>query len=137
MSWFRRRPEQSEQATVDASKPAVIGQVARAKRVQIATKVDLHTRTNFFVGESLNLSEGGLFVATHVAVAIGSEVELRFALPSGKAIDVRGVVRWCRSPDDRRPMIVPGIGIQFVGLSEADQEEVRQFVAIREPIREE
>lgn len=111
-----------------------LGKVARAKRVRVNVNVGLNTHTNFFVGTSLNLSEGGLFVATNAVVPVGTEVDLTFALPSGQSVQVHGVVRWTRTPDDRRPMLRAGVGVQFVALPDGVLDAVRAFVETREPL---
>ena len=79
-------------------------------------------------------SEGGLFVATRAELPLGAEVELKFALPNGRVVQVHGTVRWRRAPDDRHPLIEPGVGIQFGELGAEDLAAVREFVAQREPI---
>lgn len=117
-----------------AEHPQPLGQVERKKRVRVQVGVDLNTRTNFFVGTSLNLSEGGLFVATRAEIAVGTEVDLGFTLPTGTTVQVKGVVRWRRAPDERMPLVTAGLGVQFVGLSEDGIAQVRQFIAQRDPL---
>ncbi|MDQ3264708.1 MAG: TIGR02266 family protein [Myxococcota bacterium] len=111
-----------------------LARLERARRVRVNVNVGLHTETNFFVGTSLNLSEGGLFVATATAVPVGTEVELQFTLPCGSQVALHGVVRWRRTPDDRRPMLTAGLGIQFVEISPEILAAVRSFVGQREPL---
>ncbi len=111
-----------------------MAKLERARRVRVNVNVGLHTATNFFVGTSLNLSEGGLFVATSAAVPIGTGVDLQFTLPSGSQVALHGVVRWQRAPDDRRPLLTAGLGIQFVEVSAEILAAVRAFVEQREPL---
>ena len=111
-----------------------LGKVDRKKRVRVQVGVDLHTQSNFFVGTSLNLSEGGLFVATRSEVPVGSEVDLGFTLPGGATLQVRGVVRWRRAADERTPLATSGVGIQFVDASEQALAEVRAFIEQRDPL---
>lgn len=104
------------------------------RRVRMEASVDLESETNFFTGFSTDISEGGLFVATVDLLPIGSEIDLRFTLPSGKSVDVHGVVRWRREVNDRQPEIFPGLGVQFRTLEPAAASAIQQFVGTREPL---
>lgn len=106
----------------------------RRKRIRVQVGVDLNTATNFFVGTSLNLSEGGLFVATRAEVPVGTEVDLGFTLPTGATVQVKGVVRWRRAPDDRTPLITAGLGIQFLDATADALDQVRAFIEQRDPL---
>lgn len=85
-----------------------------------------------FSGVTADISEGGLFVATHTLPPIGCEIDLRFSLPSGPELRTRGVVRWLRDAHeaDSGP---PGIGVEFRALAEHDLALIRAFVDQREP----
>lgn len=96
--------------------------------------VTLVSEHNFFMGLSENLSEGGLFVATHQLQPIGTIVELKFQLPmSDELIEAKGEVRWVRpfSPDIDAPT---GMGVRFVDLPERDANRIRSFLKSRPPI---
>jgi uncharacterized protein (TIGR02266 family) len=86
-----------------------------------------------FTGITSDISEGGLFVATHNLPPVGCEVDLRFSLPAGPELRARGIVRWSRDSQetDSAP---PGIGVQFSALAEHDLALIRDFVDQREPI---
>jgi uncharacterized protein (TIGR02266 family) len=103
-------------------------------RVRMQAAIDLHSDSNFYTGFSTNISEGGIFVATVDAPPRGAMVELRFCLPNGKRIDVRGEIRWSREVNDKTPDIFPGVGVQFIDLAPEAQAEIRAFVAEREPM---
>jgi hypothetical protein len=78
--------------------------------------IDLCTEDDFWTGLTMNISETGVFVATHVILAKGSLVGLHLELPPPQLrILTLGEVRWSReySGNDEVP---PGLGIQFVGL---------------------
>lgn len=103
-------------------------------RVRMQASIDLRSDSNFFTGFSTNISEGGVFVATVSLLPLGSEVDLRFTLPSGHSIEVRGVVRWTREINDRTPDIFPGMGVQFQNLPPNAIYAIRDFVAKRDPL---
>lgn len=91
------------------------------------------TEHNFYAGFTQDISEGGLFVATHEFLPIGSHVDLELELPGGHKLQVRGVVKWVRDPRDPGETI-PGMGIQFEELAKADREAVNEFMSSREPM---
>ncbi|MBM4381090.1 MAG: TIGR02266 family protein, partial [Deltaproteobacteria bacterium] len=116
------------------AKPAERPSGRHLQRVRMEAAVDLESESNFFMGFSTDISEGGLFVATADLLPIGSEIDLRFTLPSGQAVDVQGVVRWRRELDDSQPEIFPGIGVQFRSLPSNAAGAIQRFVGAREPL---
>lgn len=110
-------------------------QMRRSARANAYLCIDLCSEHNFWTGLTMNLSEGGVFVATHVILPAGALVGLHLELPrSPQRIMTLGEVRWSRAytgNDD----VPPGLGIQFVGLDEPSLEAIRRFVTtIREPL---
>lgn len=83
-------------------------------------------------GITSDISEGGLFVATHTLPPVGSEIALRFSLPSGPELHARGIVRWLRDAQEAGSA-PPGIGVQFSALAERDRSLIRSFIDQREP----
>jgi uncharacterized protein (TIGR02266 family) len=126
-------------------KPDTIGDERRdAARFRLALALTLVGDHNFYLGVSENVSEGGLFVATHNALAIGEIIELEFTLPNRRnACRVTGEVRWCRSPDSNRAdhnnygsadkHARPGYGIQFKAVSPDVEQAIREFITARAP----
>lgn len=104
-------------------------------RVALCVEVGFHSDHNFYAGFTEDISEGGLFVATHMLKDIGTELALSFTLPNGHAIIATGVVRWLRDPHDLHAAdAVPGMGIQLKGLEPGDLDVIREFVALRDPL---
>jgi len=104
------------------------------RRVPICLGVGFESETKSFTGVTSDISEGGLFVATHMLPPIGCEIELRFSLPAGPELCTRGIVRWLRDSHDDSSSAPPGIGVQFSELAEHDLALIRDFVEQREPI---
>jgi len=102
--------------------------------VSIQTEVHLDSDSNFYAGLTNNISEGGLFVATGCPLPRGSVLNLEFSLPDeGPPVRVTGIVRWLRDEHDdiEEP---PGMGVQFVELSEAARTRLEDFVAQRDTL---
>ena len=86
----------------------------------------------FFTGLSLDISEGGLFVATYTDIPLGTRLVLCFELPDGTAVEARGEVKWRRSAvvDGERP----GIGIAFTELTNDARQRIAALCECRPPL---
>jgi uncharacterized protein (TIGR02266 family) len=102
------------------------------ERASIEVDVGFATDTTFYAGLSMDLSTGGLFVATYKVHPIGTPVALSFVLPDGHTVSTEGTVRWVREHvEGAEP---PGMGIEFLGLSAADMTAVKAFCRARTPM---
>lgn len=106
----------------------------RNGRVRMHTSIDMRSDSNFFTGFSMDISEGGVFIATVDPVARGTQVELDFTLPGGRPMKVTGVVRWVRESNPRTPELMPGVGVQFTGLAPEVAHAITSFVTTRDPM---
>ncbi|WP_223640742.1 TIGR02266 family protein [Corallococcus sp. EGB] len=106
----------------------------KAGRVRMHTTIDTRSDSNFFTGFSMDISEGGIFIATVESVPRGTAVELDFTLPGGRPLTVNGVVRWARDGNDRTPDLMPGVGVQFTTLPPEVAHAISSFVATRDPM---
>jgi uncharacterized protein (TIGR02266 family) len=102
-------------------------------RHEVNLEVSLASEHNFYNGFSENISEGGIFIATHDPLPMGEVVQLSFKLPSGHEVNVHGEVRWIR---DAHVMgdATPGMGLKFNDLSEEDRVAIENFLERREPL---
>ena len=105
------------------------------ERKKIRVGVTMDSGSNLYVGFTDNISEGGLFVATHELVDIGTLIDLEFKLPGhDEPVRVRGEVRWQRTVAEIGEGVFPGFGVEFHDLSESDLERGQKFLNSREPI---
>ncbi|RKI54057.1 TIGR02266 family protein, partial [Corallococcus sp. AB049A] len=133
----------SEESPTRAERPPARAAVAltpaksdgrKAGRVRMHTAIDTRSDSNFFTGFSMDISEGGIFIATVEAVPRGTPVELDFTLPGGRPLTVNGVVRWARDGNDRTPDLMPGVGVQFTTLPPEVAHAISSFVSTRDPM---
>ena len=122
-------------STVSGSTDPEVRMIERrtAQRVELHVGVGFRNASNCYTGFTSDISEGGLFVATHMLQPVGSELSLTFALPTGPEISARGIVRWLRDPHDRNASTPPGMGVAFQSLRAEDHERIRELVATRSP----
>lgn len=92
----------------------------RLRRRQIACRVDVLGPEGSVSGFGCNLSAGGAFVALFGPwlPAQASEIEMRFAVAPGRWLVALTRVCWVRPLDAQDPNVVPGVGVEFVDLSD-------------------
>ncbi len=106
-----------------------------SERSSTYVTIDVFSEHNFWTGLSMNLSMGGVFVATHQIVPVDTLLLLNIMLPFEAApILAYGTVRWSRvSMSDSD--IPPGIGVQFCHIEASSLAAIRRFVSeVREPL---
>jgi uncharacterized protein (TIGR02266 family) len=124
----------STSPTPASHRPLSSGISRQQPRAGLSVEVGLETESTFYTGWSGNLSDGGIFVATHLVQAIGSRVELTFALPGDdELIRATGAVRWVREFQEAND-VPPGMGIRLEPLSDKDMDRIHRFVAARPPL---
>lgn len=106
---------------------AITTKNSRFPRLVVSVEISAATAHNFWTGLARNLSEGGVFVATHNHMRLGSLVELHMEIDGGEAISTIAIVKSMLpySSDD----IAPGLMLQFVDLDAATLSRIRAFVA--------
>ena len=78
-----------------------------------------------------NLSRGGVFVYSWEPLASGRRVIVALDLPSGGELSLFGQVVWTRRRLESRnagDLEAPGYGIEFVGVTRAEQAAVQQIL---------
>ena len=79
---------------------------------------------------TINLSTGGVFIETAHPFLPNEPLVISFLLP-GRAADIRcrARVAWVNSAErPLKPLLPPGVGVQFGDLSDADRSEILAFV---------
>ncbi len=92
------------------------------------------TESNFFVGFSGEIGDGGVFLCTYEVLKQGAKVNMLVTLPGGFEFTTRGWVRFVRDPFDLNQDSEPGMGIQFEQLDPKSRELVLRFVRKRPPM---
>ena len=113
------KAERDEMEAADKAAREQAERLAAEKRVAIRMKlhaqVNLKSESNFFMGFTENISEGGIFVSTLSPPDMGESIELAVAVEGAEPIAIKGIVRWHRTDDDGNPT---GCGVQFLELSD-------------------
>ena len=99
-------------------------------RLSMAVEVDFASEHNFYTGQTRDLSVGGLFVETDVALPIGTRVKIDLKF-SQKRIEAEAEVVWALVGASEA---VEGLGVRFVDLPAAALKSIEAFMAVREPM---
>lgn len=113
---------------------------------RVAPRVDARLQVRYGEGMqrelseySLNISTGGVFLETADPLPTGTPLSLEFRLPNRhEPIVSQARVAWINDPQRvSKPHLPPGMGVQFLDLSLADLQAVRDFVQteFRKPLR--
>lgn len=108
--------------------------VADSERVSVEANIGATTASNFFVGFSGEIADGGVFVSTYSILDIDTPVAVLVTLPGGFEATVNGRVRWSRDPLNFDDEAEPGIGVQFESLGSETRELILRFIRKRPPI---
>jgi c-di-GMP-binding flagellar brake protein YcgR len=92
----------------------------RYKRVSFFTEVEWGVYGAKFEGKISDLSVGGAYIDTLSPCPEGSEITMRFQLPNGKQLMLKGVVK--------TSFAGMGMGIEFINLTDADRKALEEFI---------
>jgi uncharacterized protein (TIGR02266 family) len=97
-------------------------------RVNVYVGVDVFSDHNIFTALTMNVSEGGMFVATRTVMPVGSYVVVHMRLPlDDDPITALAEVRWVRA-EPLGEHVPAGMGLRFGTIDERDRDRVRFFV---------
>lgn len=113
------------QASVPASSGA---------RTELEANIGATTESNFFVGFSGEISEGGVFLGTYEVLPLGTAIDLLVTLPGGFETRIDGHVAFARDPLDFSADAQPGMGIRFDRLAQDQRDLILRFIRKRAPM---
>ncbi len=105
------------------------------QRHAVDLRVDCTTADAFLANRVSNLSQGGLFIPTESPLPVQSELDLVLTLnDQEERIRARGRVIWNYDIRKGTSRVIPGMGIKFVDLSDADRRRLKDFLATLPPV---
>lgn len=100
-------------------------------RVKVAWMID----SKPYKGASIDISAGGLFVATDDIPPIGAECKLAFKLPTGdEPIRVIARVAWRRDEPGESPEEPRGFGVEFLSITPQARASVSQYIELSDAL---
>jgi type IV pilus assembly protein PilZ len=87
------------------------------------------TGGNFLFEYSSNISKGGIFIETDTPLAMGTRLTMRFQAPGAEnELQVEGEVTWVNAVQEEGENPNPGMGVQWVGLTDDQYELIASVV---------
>lgn len=109
-------------------------ELRRFDRYRVELQVSMGSDHNFYAGFVENMSEGGLFIATHSKKNVGEHVDFTVHLPGfDEPVSGVGEVRWVRVFSETSN-VPPGIGVRFLRLNGNSLATIDAFLKNREPL---
>ena len=103
-------------------------------RVDVEFEVTLTGPHSFFTGFTMDISEGGVFVATHRIFPIGTELRINLRIGDDR-LDISSKVIWIRTVESSKISgQEPGMGLKFINLDEKSFAVISSFIKKREPL---
>lgn len=103
-------------------------------RERVEANLGATTESNFYVGFSGEISQGGVFLSTYNILPKGSAVRVLITLPGNLSTEVNGHVRFVRDPMDMASDSEPGMGVGFDGLTAEARDLILRFIRKRPPM---
>jgi uncharacterized protein (TIGR02266 family) len=97
-------------------------------RYEVDIRVDCESRGMFISNRVMNISRGGLFIASEAPFPIASEVLLRLSLGDHATIEARGKVIWNYDLPRDSIRITPGSGIRFTDLTPENRGKLERYL---------
>ena len=122
------------QGAIPQTAMAPAAQVSDDQRQNVEANIGATTESNFYVGFSGEISEGGVFLATYETLPAKTPVKVLITLPGGFETRLNGRVRFVRDPLDFSAESEPGMGVAFEGLSNEQRDLILRFIRKRPPM---
>jgi uncharacterized protein (TIGR02266 family) len=119
----------------ERSPKLVAGRSERRDRVRCEVHIDIEGQSgqDRFAGVTRDLSQAGAFIATELALPVGTLVHLHLHLPaSPEPFRCVGEVRWQRAADPTQDEPA-GLGLRFVLLEPEARRAIQAFLVARAP----
>ncbi len=107
---------------------------APGPRQEVEANLGASSETNFYVGFSGEIAEGGVFIATYNTLDVDTLVYVMVNLPGGYEFKLPGRVHFVRDPMDMSADAEPGMGVKFEALPADNRELILRFIRKRAPM---
>jgi type IV pilus assembly protein PilZ len=99
------------------------------KRIPVKHEVVYLNIEGLISDYTVNISRGGIFIATDAPLDLGTIVQLELKL-SGSVVpvDIVGEVAWITKPDRNSSLIIPGMGVEFRNLNAKAKKSLELFI---------
>ncbi len=98
-------------------------------RIAVEWPVDYDSKDTYLFSYISDISAMGIFVHTSIPEAPGTILHLTFTPPGQKTLSLEGKVTWINPVnEDNHPERRPGMGIQFINVSDAQKQQLQDLI---------
>lgn len=101
---------------------------------RVEVNVSLVSEHNFYVGQTRRMDSGGVFIATALPPAVGTNLQVRLGLADGRKIDLEGEVAFVREKSATIGRQPTGCGVKLFNLPGWGIDAIERFILARQPI---
>jgi uncharacterized protein (TIGR02266 family) len=102
----------------------------RHPRLSVAVEIDFGSEHNFYAAHTRDISVGGVFIDTDIALPLGTRLRADLKLLE-KRIQAEGEVTWVLVDEDEKPV---GVGVRFLDLPGPAKKSIEAFMGLRAPM---
>lgn len=95
-------------------------------RVKVTIKSEVHSDDSMTFSSSVDLSSGGVFIASPEPLDVGSSVSLNLIMPGEIPVNLNGVVKWVRKKEEGIKKC--GMGIEFIDATDKELKILKRFI---------
>ena len=114
-----------------SASPAAVGPTKRStRRVPCQISMSIRNGEEVYNSKTLDISHGGIFLATETPLAIGTVIDMTFQIPNNtKVVTAVGKVAWVgHAPDGTTGGSTAGCGVKFSKIDPADLQLIVDYV---------
>lgn len=99
------------------------------KRIAASWPVSYGDKDTYLFSYISDISSMGIFVQTAQPKPLGTQLTVQFTPPGQKALELKGHVAWINpSTPERDPARQPGMGIQFIEVTDQQKQQLQNIV---------
>ncbi|MEZ4704803.1 MAG: PilZ domain-containing protein [Bdellovibrionota bacterium] len=102
----------------------------RGTRTPVKIDVNLKSLGPYYLSKLSNLSKGGAFIQHPKPAAVGSQLEISFALPDQQdPITLKARVAWTYIQPGKAEPNGTGMGVQFLEVSQEQEQKIQEYIS--------
>lgn len=126
------RRTSSSSAVADAGTPSRRGGRDRrtGERITVDWPIDYGHQETYLFSYISDISTMGIFIQTQQPSPAGTRLRMRFSPPGQAKMELSGKVVWINPPTDTDPTPdrQPGMGVQFIDVTEAQKGQLQSLI---------
>lgn len=102
----------------------------KTSRINVAWPISVITEQGTIEGESVNITQSGVFVRSKQLLKENETYRIVIRLPNKKRVSLKGKLLWSNLNGDERSKAFADMGFSFVKIEEQDQRVLRAMISL-------